>query len=118
MYLNSEISKITNANEVFMALAKGYTKYSDILSQSHVSSGSTFVDALDKLIKMEVVVKVSPINDLNSKKKSSYYISDNLSLFYYRYIFKYLSQMNFKNSNIFLKNLLKMILKKVCTICF
>ena len=27
MYLNSEISKITNANEVFEALAKGFSKY-------------------------------------------------------------------------------------------
>lgn len=39
MYLKSEISKIINANEVFDALARGFSKYSDILSQSHVSSG-------------------------------------------------------------------------------
>ena len=32
MYLNSEISKIVNANEVFDALSKGFSKYSDILS--------------------------------------------------------------------------------------
>ena len=51
MYLNSEISKIINANEVFQALAKGFSKYSDILQQSHVSSGPTLVDILDKLIK-------------------------------------------------------------------
>lgn len=38
-YLNAEISKIINANEVFEALARGYSRYSDILSQSHVSSG-------------------------------------------------------------------------------
>ncbi len=40
MYLSSEISKITNANEVFEALAKGFSKYKDILDQSNVSSGS------------------------------------------------------------------------------
>ena len=62
MYLNSEISKIVNANEVFLALSKGFSKYSDILSQSHVSSGPTLVDVLDKLIKMNVVIKVNPIN--------------------------------------------------------
>lgn len=66
---------------------------SDILSQSHVSSGPTLVDILDKLIRMDVVSKTSPINDLNNKKKCGYYISDSLSLFYYRYIFKYSSQM-------------------------
>ena len=101
MYLNSEISKIVNANEVFEALSKGFSKYSDILSQSHVSSGPTLVDVLDKLIRMDVVSKTSPINDLNNKKKCGYYISDNLSLFYYRYIFKYSSQMKMMDPNIF-----------------
>ena len=101
MYLNSEISKIVNANEVFEALSKGYCKYSDILSQSHVSSGPTLIDVLDKLIRMGVVVKISPINDSNNKKKFGYYISDNLSLFYYRYIFKYLSQMKIMNADSF-----------------
>ena len=101
MYLNSEISKIVNANEVFEALAKGYSKYSDILSQSHVSSGPTLVDVLDKLIKMEVVEKKAPINDEDNKKKSGYYICDNLSLFYFRYIFKYSSQLKIMDSSIF-----------------
>lgn len=103
MYLNAEISKITNANEVFEALSRGYTRYSDILSQSHVSSGPTLVDVLDKLMRMEVVVKTSPINDGNNKKKAGYYISDNLSLFYYRYIFKYSSQMKIMDSEVFYK---------------
>ena len=107
MYLNSEISKIVNANEVFLALSKGFSKYSDILSQSHVSSGPTLVDVLDKLIKMNVVIKVNPINSNENNKKSSYYISDNLSLFYYRYIFKYLSQMKIMDSNVFFDKYIK-----------
>ena len=74
---------------------------SDILSQSHVSSGPTLVDVLDKLIRIDVVSKTSPINDLNNKKKCGYYISDNLSLFYYRYIFKYSSQMKIMDPHIF-----------------
>lgn len=41
MYLKSEISKINNTNEVFEALAKGYSKYNEILSNSDVSSSST-----------------------------------------------------------------------------
>ena len=103
MYLNSEISKIVNANEVFEALSKGYSRYSDILSQSHVSSGPTLVDVMDKLMRMEVVVKTSPINDENNKKKAGYYISDNLSMFYYKYIFKYSSQMKIMDSDVFYK---------------
>lgn len=94
MYLKSEISKINNANEVFETIAKGYHKYTDILSQSHVSSGPTLVDVLDKLMRMDVVAKEAPINDLANKRKSSYYISDNLSLFYYCYVYRYSSQMN------------------------
>ena len=101
MYLSAEISKIINANEVFEALARGYSRYSEILSQSHVSSGPTLIDVLDKLIKMEVVVKTAPINDPNNKRKVGYQIADNLSLFYYRYIFKYLSQMKIMDSSVF-----------------
>lgn len=68
MYLNSEISKITNANEVFEALAKGFSRYKDILDQSNVSSGPALVDILDKLMRMDVVSKEAPINDENNKK--------------------------------------------------
>lgn len=101
MYLSAEISKIVNANEVFEALAKGYSKYSDILSQSNVSSGPSLVDVLDKLIRMEVVVKLAPINDEFNKKKSGYYICDNLSMFYFRYIFRYSSQLKIMDSDVF-----------------
>ena len=101
MHLSSEISKIVNANEVFEALAQGNSKYKDILDKSHVSSGPTLIDVLEKLIKMEVVEKKAPINDEANKKKAGYYICDNLSLFYYRYIFRYLSQMKIMDPNVF-----------------
>ncbi|MBQ3702195.1 MAG: ATP-binding protein [Oscillospiraceae bacterium] len=101
MYLKSEISKIANANEVFEALSKGFSKYSDLLSQSHVSSGPTLVDVLEKLIRMEVVEKQAPINDADNRRKSGYFIMDNLSLFYYRYIFRFLSQRNVLDEDIF-----------------
>ncbi len=103
MYLNSEISKIINANEVFEALARGYSRYKDILDQSNVSSGPTLIDTLDKLIKMDVVKKEAPINDENNKKKTGYFISDNLSLFYYKYIFRNLSRMNIMDTEVFYK---------------
>lgn len=94
MYLKSEISKMYNANEVFSALAKGFSRFSDILSQSHVTSSPTLADVLEKLIKMEVVKKRVPINDEQNKKKASYHICDNLSMFYYKYIFSHSSQMS------------------------
>lgn len=101
MYLNSEISKITNANEVFEALAKGFSRYKDILDQSNVSSGPALIDILDKLMRMDVVAKEAPINDENNRRKSGYFISDNLSLFYYKYIFRNMSRMNIMDPDIF-----------------
>ena len=101
MYLKSEISKITNANEVFEALAGGCSKYSELLSKSHVSSGPTLVDVLEKLMKMELVAKQAPINDPDNRKKANYRITDNMSLFYYRYIFRYLSQRNILGEEVF-----------------
>lgn len=79
MYLRSEISKIVNANEVFEALARGFSKYSDILSQSHVSSGPAMVDVLDKLIRMEMVKKQAPINDEHTKKNELPYFGSAFS---------------------------------------
>lgn len=107
MYLNSEISKITNANEVFEALARGFSRYKDILDQSNVSSGPALVDVLEKLIKMDVVKKVAPINAENNKKKTGYVISDNLSLFYYKYIFRNLSRMGVMNVQVFYDKFIK-----------
>lgn len=100
-YIQSEISKMVNANEVFEALARGYSRYSDIQAQSHVSSGPALAEVLKRLIQMDVVAKETPINDENNKKKTGYYISDNLSLFYYRYIFRYASQRNILNPDVF-----------------
>lgn len=107
MYLSSEISKITNANEVFEALAKGFSRYKDILDQSNVSSGPTLVDVLDKLIKMDVVKKEAPINDEDNKKKAGYFISDNLSLFYYKYIFRNISRMSIMKAEVFYEKYIK-----------
>lgn len=91
-YLLSEISKIGNAHEIFSALADGHARYRDILSRSHVSSGATLVNVLNRLIGMQLVQRRSPINDPNNKKRTSYVICDGLSKFYYRYVFRYLSQ--------------------------
>lgn len=93
MYLKSEISKMVNAYEVFEALAKGYVRFSDILSQSKVTSSPTLVDVLDKLMQMDVVIKQSPINDENNKKKAGYSVSDQLTLFYFKYIYRNLSRL-------------------------
>ena len=101
MHLKSEISKMQNAYEVFEALAKGFVRFKDILSQSQVSSSPTLADVLDKLIKMDIVVKESPINDEYNKKKAGYYISDQLTLFYFKYIYRNLSRLAVMDSEVF-----------------
>ncbi len=101
MYLRSEISKITNANEVFETLAKGFSRFSDILSQSHVSSSPTLVDVLGKLIRMGLVRKEAPINDERNRRKTGYYIADQLSLFFYRYCFRFSSQLSVMDPVVF-----------------
>lgn len=112
MYLKSEISKIVNANEVFESMVMGNSKYNDIYSNSHVSSGPTLIDVLDKLIKMEVIIKESPINDENNKKKSGYFICDNLTFFYYKYIFRFLSQMQVMDPSVFYENYIQQDFEK------
>lgn len=101
MYLKSEISKIENANEVFEALAAGYSSYKDILARSHVSSGPAMVDVLKKLISMNLVEKQTPLNEPNNKRRTRYRIVDGLSHFYYRYIFRYASQRSVMNPDAF-----------------
>ena len=101
MYLNSELSRITNANEVFEALTRGFSRFSDILSQSHINSSPTLAKVLEKLMLMDMVEKEAPINDARNKKKTGYYISDNLSRFYYQYIFCHASQRRIMNPEVF-----------------
>ena len=101
MNLKSELSKIENANEVLEALSRGYVRFGDILSESHVTSSPTLADVLEKLSKMEIVEKVSPINEKNNRKKTGYYIKDRLSLFYYKYIFMNSSRMKIMDPEMF-----------------
>ena len=85
-FLLEEMTKLNNANECFYAIALGNKKYKDILNKSYISSSPMLSDVLKRLIKMDVIERVCPIND-ESEKKATYEISERLSLFYYRYIF-------------------------------
>ncbi|MGN0070836.1 MAG: ATP-binding protein [Atopobiaceae bacterium] len=101
VYLSQEVSKMANANEVFLALAQGYSRWKDILAQSHVSSGQAMTAVLDKLISMELVQKQTPINDPENKRKTGYFIIDPLALFYYRYIFRNASARQIQDAEYF-----------------
>ena len=50
---------------------------------------------------MEIVEKQAPINDAENRRKAGYYITDPLCLFYYRYIFRFLSQRSVLDEDVF-----------------
>lgn len=100
-FLGGEISKMANANEVFGALVKGYSKWSDLQAQSHVSSGPSMADVLAKLVSMELVQKRAPINDPENRRKSGYYVVDPLTLFFYRYVFRNASSRQLLDPEVF-----------------
>lgn len=103
-YLKSEINKITNANSVFEAIALKATKFTDIKDRSHIVHSPTLSLILNKLIEMDIIKKEAPINDPHNKKKAHYYIGDNLTLFYYKYVYRYKSQLVITSPEIFYKN--------------
>ena len=87
-YLKQELRKVNNANVVFESIALGAFHYSDIFSKSHVDSSPALNTILQKLIKMDLIEYVSPINNKNDKQKSGYRISDYCVRFYYNYIYR------------------------------
>ena len=94
----SEVSKISLANSVVNIIGEGNTKYSDIVNRltSNKSEKINPDYILKKLIDLEIIEKVYPINEKNNKKRTFYRFKDNLMEFYYRYIYRY------KNANSYL----------------
>lgn len=86
-HLRTELSKISNANAAFDAIAKGAYHFSDILSFSHIPDSAILSDVLRTLQKMDLVESIVPINEPNNKKKSGYRIKDPTMRFYYRYLY-------------------------------
>lgn len=106
-YIRSGISKITNANEAFESMAAGNYRYTDILDNSHISSSPALAEVLKKLIDMDLICKEAPVNDENNKKKTGYVISDPLSSFFFRYIYRYFSQRNVMDPEVFYDRFIK-----------
>ena len=94
----SEINKISLANSVINIIGEGGSKYSDVVDKitSDKSSKVNPDYIFKKLINLEIIEKVAPINDVNNKKRTFYRFKDNLMEFYYRYIYRY------KNANSYL----------------
>lgn len=102
LFLTAEISKINQANLVFDAMSAGKRKFAEIASATQLPS-STTADILGRLCKMSIVEKNSAINQSDRANKSSYLISDNMILFYYRYVYRNLSKAGVMDSRMFFR---------------
>lgn len=107
IFLKNEIGKIEWANTVLETIARGKKKYADILDASHISSSPTLSTTLESLMKMEIIEKEAPINDESNKKKAKYRIKDNLTLFYYTYIYPNLSTRSILTPKDFFKRIVE-----------
>ena len=99
--ISAELSKLENAAGVFSAIAEGARTYSEIQDESGITSTASLSSTLKKLMGMELVKKIYPINKENDKTKTRYEISDHLSLFYYKYIAGNISSMTIMDSEAF-----------------
>lgn len=111
--LKEEMTKLNNANTVFniIALNKAY-HFNDILIKSNIKTSSILSDVLERLLKMDLIEKVSPINDMNNKQKSGYKISSNLISFYYRYVYTNSSIRNVIEDEVFFDEYIENDFKK------
>ena len=101
IYLKEELRKVNNANVVFDAIAMGAFHYTDILNKTHIGTSAQLTTILQKLIKMDLIEKVSPINDKNNKQKSGYRISDYCLRFYFNFIYRNSSAHNILDDEMF-----------------
>lgn len=104
IYLKSELRKINNANGVFEVIALGAFHFTDILSKSHIESSALLSNVLQKLIQMDLIEYVAPINDKKNKHKGGYRISDYAVRFYYNFIYRNESAHNILDDSIFYDN--------------
>lgn len=102
-----ETNKIYLLNDLISIIGAGTIKYKDIVSKLNNINKSRPDYLLNKLIEMNIIKKVTPINDKNNKKKMFYEFSDNLIHFYYKYLFNNPYSINRKNKEFFYENFIK-----------
>ncbi len=103
----AETNKISNMNVVISLIARGINKYKDIYDNLSSMGISKPDYLLKKLLEMDIIKKVFPINEENNKKKVFYQFKDNLLNFYYRFLF-YTPYQEFRtNPKFFYDNFIK-----------
>mgnify|MGYP002516004392 FL=1 len=97
--IENEGTKVASLNSVLNLIAVGKHKFSDLVKALGKDCRPEY--ALSKGIGLHFITKVSPINDLNNKKRTYYDFDDNLLRFYFRYVFSYGPSISFMGSNLF-----------------
>ena len=71
-------------------IGEGVTKYTDLVNGLSSKSGTKVNPdyLIKKLIELEIIEKVAPINDKKNRKRIFYRFRDNLMEFYYHYIYR------------------------------
>lgn len=105
--MNLELSKINYCNDVLTAIASGIKKNDDLVTKAHIGSSSLLNPVLKKLLKLDLIKKITPINDLNNKKKTMYLINNNALRFYYKYLYKFDNQRSSLDSEQFFDEYIK-----------
>lgn len=99
--IKGEYEKIPNAEILMNIIAAGTHKFTDIKSKFKNAILTGNIDyALNQLIDMGIIEKINPIN-LSDKKHSFYYLKDQSCLFYYKFIYPYVSLIDNMNENQF-----------------
>lgn len=82
-----ELNRLSYSNEVLQLIASGVRKHQDLNDKAYVNDTSKLTNILNKLISMDLIEKVTPINDEFNKKKTFYYIKNKVLNFYYKYVY-------------------------------
>jgi len=105
--LNLELSRINYGNDILQAVAFGVKKNDDLVTKAHAKSPANLNHALNKLLELELIVKINPINDENNRKKTLYYLNNNTLRFYYTYIYKHANERINMDKYDFYENIIK-----------
>lgn len=105
--IKGEYEKIPNAAPLMNIIATGTHKFVDIRAKFKNIVLTDNIDyALNQLVDMGIVEKVIPIN-VSDKKHSYYYLKDPSCLFYYRFIYPYISLIDNMDENQFFDYFIK-----------
>ena len=96
----SETSKIELLNDLISIIGSGTTKYKDIVSKMNQYSNSRPDYLINKLIEMNILKKVTPINHRNNSERMRFD-------FYYRHLFNSPYSINRRNKEFFFSNFIK-----------